>query len=136
MREINLACGLIQFKHWKIDNPGKFETVWIDQTLILTNFYPGASSKACCLIGGSAGKKHGITVTNTSGDANLFCLLCTERLCHRTPGLTITIDDIAHARRAFGLCPAVHPVSDGAATAFWARHGPHNSTLFHILGKN
>ena len=31
MREIDLACGLIQFEHWKIDNPGKFETVWIDQ---------------------------------------------------------------------------------------------------------
>ena len=136
MRKIDLAGGLVSLEHREIDNPGKAEDRVVDQTLLLADPHPRAArqTRGGTLVG--TGKEDSITVANTSGNTDFLSLLGAERLGYRATGLAFTIDDVAHARRAFGLRPAVHPVGDGAAATFRARHRTHHAATLDRFGKN
>ena len=136
MREIDLAGGLVGLEHREVDNPGKTEDRVVNQALLFADAYPCAASKARSGTFIGTGKEDSIAVADTGGNADFLSLLGAKRLGHRAAGLAVTIDDIAHARRAFGLRPAVHPVGDGTAAAFRARHSAHHAAILDRLGED
>ena len=136
MREIDLAGGLVALIHREVDNPGKAEDGLVDQPLLLADPHPCAAGQICrCRLIG-AGKEHRITITNTCGKTDFLGLFRAQSLCHRTACLALTIDDITHAGGTFRLCPAVHPVGDGAAAAFRPGHRAHDAASLDSLGEN
>ena len=136
MREIDLAGGLVTLIHREVDNPGKAEDVLVDQPLLLADPHPRTAGQMCRrrLVG--TGKEHRITIPDTRRKADLLGLFRPQRLGYRAARLAITIDDIAHAGRAFGLRPAVHPVRDGAAAAFRPRHRADDTAALDRLGED
>ena len=136
MRKVDLASDFVFFKHREIDNPCKAEHAFIDQILILTNLHPRASGQTCRRIRLCTGEKYGIAILGTDLYADFFGFFGAQRLGHRPARFTFAIDNIPHTRRAFTLRPAIHPVSDRAATTFWPGHSTDNSAFFNILGKN
>ena len=136
MREFDLPCLLIQLKHREVYNPAEFKQIIINQILILTDFHTGTTRKAGRLRCWRASKESRIAILQAKTLFNLFCLFRANGLGNRTAGLTLAIDDIAHAGRAFALCPAIHPVCYRPAATIWPRYSAHNRALFNILGKN
>ena len=136
MREIDLAGGLVCLEHREVDNPGKAEDRVVDQPLFLADAHPRTARQAGGGAFVGAGEEHGIAVADTGGDADFLSLLRAKRLGHRAASLAVAIDDIAHARRAFGLRPAVHPVGNGTAAAFRARHRAHHAAVLDRLGED
>ena len=136
MRKLNLTCLFIQLIHWKINNPTEFEQVFIYKPLLCSDSHPCFASKICCLRRRRAGKKYGITITHTKALFYFVRFICTQRFSYGPPSFTLTIDNIAHTRRAFTLRPAIHTVSDSTASTFWPGHSAHYCPFFNVFREN
>ena len=136
MRKLDLTCFFIQLIHWKINNPTEFEQVIIDKTLLCSDAHPCLTSKICCLRSWRAGEKHRIAITHAKTLFDLVRFICTQRFRYRASRLTFPKDDIAHTRRTFTLCPAIHAVSDSTAPAFWPGYCANHSAFINIFREN
>ena len=75
-------------------------------------------------------------VANTGGDTEGLGPFCTKRLGNWTSGLTLAINNIAHAGGAFAWGPAIHSVSNRTTATFWSRHSSHHRAFFNIFREN
>ena len=136
VREFDLAGLLVHFEHREIDDPAQPEHVLFQQVEILAQLGAGLTGELGGLQRLVAGEEHRVAIAEAGALLQVGQLFRRQELGDRAAPLAFREHDVAHARRAHALRPAVHAVTDRAAAAVRPRNGAHDGALLDVLAEH